>query len=106
MVVARVCGCVQANSTLPTAVDPVKEILDTRGFSHSSLPMGPALPRALVTTFSTPGGRPACSASCKQMCTQYILTNVERIHPLQYRENISLRIQGEYMLSNVERIHL
>ena len=51
--------------TLPTFVDPVKEIFLTMGFSHSSFPTAGALARDAVTTFSTPAGRPASLASFK-----------------------------------------
>ena len=50
--------------TFPTAVDPVNEIVDTRGLLQSTLPTSAALSREHVTTLSTPGGNPASSASC------------------------------------------
>src|SRR5688500_3867372 len=46
--------------TLPTAVDPVNEILRTVGFEVSSAPISAADP---VITFRIPGGTPARSAS-------------------------------------------
>ena len=52
--------------TLPTLVEPVKEIFLTVGFSHSSCPTDGALVRDAVTTFSTPAGRPACLASYRE----------------------------------------
>jgi hypothetical protein len=51
------------SSTLPTSVEPVKVILRTRGFSHSSAPISAAEP---VTTLTTPFGRPTSSASTPQ----------------------------------------
>jgi hypothetical protein len=48
---------------LPTAVEPVNEILRTRGSSsHTSTTSG-VRSRDAVTTLSTPGGTPASSAS-------------------------------------------
>src|SRR5690349_8473337 len=44
----------------PTSVDPVNDTLRTVGFAHISPPMEGASP---VITFSTPGGKPARSAS-------------------------------------------
>src|SRR5690242_13883309 len=44
----------------PTSVDPVNESLRTVGFAHISPPIDGASP---VITFSTPGGKPARSAS-------------------------------------------
>ncbi len=46
-------------SRLPVAVEPVKLIRRTAGFSQNSSPIGPASPGACVTMFSTPSGRPA-----------------------------------------------
>ena len=43
----------------PTAVDPVNAILSTPGWSTSAAPVSPSP----VTTFSTPAGMPASSAS-------------------------------------------
>ena len=43
----------------PTAVEPVKAILSTPGWSTSAAPVSPSP----VTTFSTPAGMPASSAS-------------------------------------------
>ena len=43
----------------PAAVDPVKVILSTRGSRASSSETS----RSAVTTFSTPGGSPAASAT-------------------------------------------
>ena len=49
--------------TFPTIVEPVNDILDTRGCSHKTLPTWAALVRDDVITLKTPGGRPACSAN-------------------------------------------
>ena len=46
-------------SLRPVAVEPVKLIRRTAGFSTSSSPIGPASPGACVTMFRTPAGRPA-----------------------------------------------
>ena len=43
----------------PTAVEPVKAILSTSGWSTSAAPVSPSP----VITFSTPSGMPASSAS-------------------------------------------
>jgi hypothetical protein len=50
--------------TLPTTVEPVNDIFLTVGFSHNIFPTSPALFLEHVTTFNTPGGRPAFSANC------------------------------------------
>lgn len=54
---------INIDTTLPTTVEPVKEIFLTIGFSHNILPTSPALDLEHVTIFNTPGGRPAFSAS-------------------------------------------
>jgi len=53
------CSPARAAIWRPTGVDPVKAILSTPGCSTSSAPVSPSP----VTTFSTPSGRPASSAS-------------------------------------------
>jgi hypothetical protein len=53
-------GADWAMSNLPTSVDPVKVIMRTSGLAVSSAPIASASP---VTTFSTPSGKPARSAS-------------------------------------------
>ena len=50
----------RAMTSRPTSVDPVKAILATSGCSASRVPITEPLP---VTTWSTPSGRPASSAS-------------------------------------------
>ena len=50
--------------TFPVTVDPVNEIVDTRGLLQRTFPTSAALSREHVTTLSTPGGNPASSASC------------------------------------------
>lgn len=52
-----------AEITFPVAVDPVKDIVATRGLSHRALPTDGAFAREQVTTLITPGGKPASSAS-------------------------------------------
>mmetsp|Transcript_22268 Transcript_22268/g.48600 ORF Transcript_22268/g.48600 Transcript_22268/m.48600 type:complete len:283 (-) Transcript_22268:288-1136(-) len=52
-----------AISFFPTAVEPVKLIFFTTGLLVISLPTSAALAEPHVTTFSTPGGMPASSAS-------------------------------------------
>ena len=49
--------------TFPTKVDPVNDIFWTSVLAHRVSPMTPALSRDDVTTFSTPAGTPARSAS-------------------------------------------
>ena len=51
--------------TLPVSVDPVNEILATRGLSHRTFPTAGVFLREHVTTFTTPGGTPASSAICQ-----------------------------------------
>src|SRR5689334_22084521 len=57
-----------AMSTLPIAVEPVKEILRTTGFEVSSPPTSVADP---VTTLNTPGGRPARAARTASASAEY-----------------------------------
>jgi hypothetical protein len=49
--------------TFPTAVDPVNDICLTVGLVHKVFPTSLELSLLLVTTFKTPGGNPAFSAS-------------------------------------------
>ena len=53
------------NLTLPTALEPVKDIFETRECPHNSLPTAGVFWRDEVTTLSTPGGIPAFSANLK-----------------------------------------
>lgn len=48
--------------TFPTAVEPVKDILDTSRLSHMTLPTAGALGREQGTTLKTPSGTPASLA--------------------------------------------
>ena len=57
------CGAHWAISSLPTAFEPVKPSFRTVGFDVISTPISAASSAAPVTTESTPGGRPASSAS-------------------------------------------
>ena len=60
---------VQLNSealTLPVAVEPVKEILATRGSVQRTSPTDGVFSLEQGTTLNTPAGIPACSASCKE----------------------------------------
>ena len=50
-------------SSFPTSVEPVKPTLRTSGFPVSSRPISGASAASPVTIESTPGGRPASSAS-------------------------------------------
>lgn len=52
--------------TFPVAVEPVKEILDTRGSVQSASPTSLAFFWEQGITLYTPGGIPAWSASCKE----------------------------------------
>ena len=54
------CPMALAASVLPTAVDPVKVILRSLGFSHISAAISAAPP---VTMLMSPLGKPASSAS-------------------------------------------
>ncbi len=49
--------------TLPVAVEPVKEILATRGSVQSSSPTAGVFPLEQGTTLNTPGGMPAWTDS-------------------------------------------
>ena len=53
-------------SLRPVAVEPVKLMRRTRGFSTSSSPIGPAWPRPWVTMLRTPAGRPASAKTSPQ----------------------------------------
>lgn len=50
--------------TLPVAVEPVKEILATSGSVQRTSPTAGVFSLEQGTTFMTPAGIPACSASC------------------------------------------
>ena len=54
----EVAGPPPRRACRPVAVEPVKLIRRTAGFSTSSSPIGAASPGACVTMFSTPAGRP------------------------------------------------
>lgn len=54
------CGAL----TFPVAVDPVKEILATRGSVQRTSPTDGVFSLEQGTTLNTPAGIPACSASC------------------------------------------
>ena len=47
----------------PTSVEPVNDTLRTVGLVHISRPISGAFGPSPITMFSTPAGRPACSAS-------------------------------------------
>lgn len=49
--------------TFPTAVEPVKDIVATFSLSHKTFPMPGVFSLEEVTTFITPGGTRASSAS-------------------------------------------
>lgn len=51
-------------NTLPVAVEPVNEILATRGSVQRISPTPGAFSLEQGTTLNTPGGIPACTASC------------------------------------------
>lgn len=52
--------------TFPVAVEPVKEILATRGSVQRTCPTDGVFSLEQGTTLKTPAGMPACSASCKK----------------------------------------
>lgn len=56
-------GASRGRCTFPVAVDPVKEILATRGSVQRTCPTDGVLSLEQGTTLKTPAGIPACSAS-------------------------------------------
>lgn len=63
----------QRVNTLPVEVEPVNEILATRGSVQRTSPTAGAFSLEQGTTLNTPGGIPACTASCTHIANLIIV---------------------------------